>query len=68
RKGNIFCFHIEADAFLYKMVRTIVGTLLEVGMGNINYLEIKKILEAKNRKMAGKTVPAKGLFLMKVNY
>jgi len=68
RKRNIFCFHIEANAFLYKMVRTIVGTLLEVGKGNINYLEIKKILEAKNRKMAGKTVPAKGLFLMKVNY
>jgi len=68
RKGNIFCFHVEADAFLYKMVRTIVGTLLEVGKGNINYLEIKKILEAKNRKMAGKTVPAKGLFLMQVNY
>ena len=68
RKGDIFCFHLEADAFLYKMVRTIVGTLLEVGKGNISYLEIKKILEAKNRKMAGKTVPAKGLFLMKVNY
>lgn len=68
RKGNIFCFHIEADAFLYKMVRIIVGTLLEVGKGNINYLEVKKILEAKNRKMAGKTVPAKGLFLMKVKY
>jgi len=68
RKGNIFCFRIEADAFLYKMMRTIVGTLLEVGNEKINYLEIKKILEAKNRKMAGKTVPAKGLFLMKVNY
>jgi len=68
RKGNIFCFHIEADAFLYKMIRTIVGTLLEVGNEKINYLEIKKILEAKNRKMAGKTVPAKGLFLMKVKY
>jgi len=68
RKGNIFCFRIEADAFLYKMIRTIVGTLLEVGNEKINYLEIKKILEAKNRKMAGKTVPAKGLFLMKVNY
>ena len=68
KKGNIFCFHLEADAFLYKMVRTIVGTLLGVGKGNINYLEIKKILEAKNRKMAGKTVPAKGLFLMKVKY
>lgn len=68
KKGNIFCFRLEADAFLYKMVRTIVGTLLEVGKGKINYLEIKKVLEAKNRKMAGKTVPAKGLFLMKVNY
>ena len=68
RKGDIFCFHLEADAFLYKMARTIVGTLLEVGKGNISYLEIKKILEAKNRKMAGKTVPAKGLFLMKVKY
>lgn len=68
KKGNIICFHFEANAFLYKMVRTIVGTLLEVGCGKINYLEVKKILEARNRKIAGKTVPAKGLFLMKVNY
>ena len=68
KKGNIFCFRLEADAFLYKMVRTIVGTLLDVGDEKINYLEINKIIEAKNRKMAGKTVPAKGLFLMKVNY
>ncbi|TFB08009.1 tRNA pseudouridine(38-40) synthase TruA [Candidatus Atribacteria bacterium MT.SAG.1] len=68
REGNIFCFHLEADAFLYKMVRAIIGTLLEVGKGKINYLEMKKILEAKNRKMAGKTVPSKGLFLMQVKY
>jgi len=68
KEGNLFCFHLEADAFLYKMVRTIVGTLLEVGEEKINYLGVKKILEAKNRKIAGKTVPAKGLFLMKVNY
>lgn len=68
KRGNIFCFHLEADAFLYKMVRSVVGTLLEVGKGKIKYLEVKKILEAKNRKMAGKTVPAKGLFLMKVKY
>jgi len=68
KKGNIFCFHLEADAFLYKMVRTIVGTLLEVGKGKIDYLEMKKILEAKNRKIAGRTVPAKGLFLIKVKY
>jgi len=68
RKGNIFCFHLEADAFLYKMVRTIVGTLLEVGEGKIKYFDVKKILEARNRKIAGKVVPAKGLFLMKVKY
>ncbi len=68
REGNIFCFHFEADAFLYKMVRTIVGTILEVGKEKINYSEIKTILEAKDRKMAGKTVPAKGLFLMQVKY
>ena len=68
KKGNLFCFRLEADAFLYKMVRTIVGTLLDVGDEKINYLEINKIIEAKNRKMAGKTVPAKGLFLMKVKY
>jgi len=68
KKGGIICFNFEANAFLYKMVRTIVGTLLEVGCGKINYLEVKKILEAKDRKAAGKVVPAKGLFLMQVNY
>jgi len=68
KKRNILCFHFEANAFLYKMVRTIVGTLLDVGYGKINYLEVKKILEAKDRKTAGRVVPAKGLFLMKVNY
>ncbi len=68
KKGKLFCFQIEANAFLYKMARTIVGTLLEVGNEEMNYLEVKKILEAKNRKMAGRTVPAKGLFLMKVKY
>lgn len=67
-KGNIICFHFEANAFLYKMVRTMVGTLLDVGYGKIDYLDVKKILEAKDRKMAGRVVPAKGLFLMKVNY
>lgn len=67
-KGNIICFHFEANAFLYKMVRTMVGTLLDVGYGKIDYLDVKKILEAKDRKMGGRVVPAKGLFLMKVNY
>lgn len=68
KKGNIICFYFQANAFLYKMVRTIVGTLLEVGHSKIDYLEVKKILEARDRKMAGKVVPAKGLFLMQVKY
>ena len=68
KKGNIICFHFQANAFLYKMVRTIVGTLLEVGYGKIDYLGVKKILEARDRKMAGKVIPAKGLFLMQVKY
>ncbi len=68
KKGDIICFHFEANSFLYKMVRTMVGTLLEVGYNKIDYLEVKKILEAKDRKMAGKVVPARGLFLMQVKY
>jgi len=68
KKGNIICFHFEANGFLYKMVRTIVGTLLEIGCGKIDYLEIKQILEARDRKTSGKVVPAKGLFLMQVKY
>ncbi|MEA2021353.1 MAG: tRNA pseudouridine(38-40) synthase TruA, partial [Candidatus Caldatribacteriota bacterium] len=68
KNRKIICLQIEANAFLYKMVRGIVGTLLEVGQGKIDYSEIKRILEAKNRRESGKTVPAKGLFLMQVKY
>ena len=66
--GRIICFQMEANAFLYKMVRVIVGTLLEVGQGKIDYREIKGILETKNRREGNKIVPAKGLFLMQVKY
>lgn len=62
---NIF-FH--GNGFLYNMVRIIVGTLLEVGLGKIPPQDIKKIMEAKDRSLAGPTVPAQGLFLMEVKY
>jgi len=68
KNRKIICFQIEANAFLYKMVRGIVGILLEVGQGKIDHHEIKRILEAKNRRESGKIVPAKGLFLMQVKY
>jgi len=59
---------IEADGFLYNMVRNIVGTLIEVGRGKFPPGSLKKILFAKNRKLAGPTASAKGLFLMRVFY
>lgn len=63
----VLSFNIEADAFLYRMVRNIVGTLLEVGRGRIQPAEVKEILNrGKSRK--GQTVPAYGLYLVKVEY
>lgn len=61
-------FHISANRFLRSMVRSIVGTLLDIGEGKINPDEIKKILDKKDRTAAGRSVPAKGLYLCKVEY
>jgi tRNA pseudouridine38-40 synthase len=61
-------FKIEADGFLRFMVRNIVGTLLDVGLGKTTPEEFKKILESKDRSQAGATAPAHGLFLMEVKY
>lgn len=61
-------FTVEADGFLYNMVRTIVGTLIEVGRGKLTAKGVADILDAKNRELAGPTAPAKGLCLMEVNY
>lgn len=60
-------FTIEADRFIYKMVRTIVGTLIEIGRGKLE-LSIKDIIAAKNRLQAGETAPPFGLFLENVFY
>lgn len=59
---------ISANAFLYRMVRNIVGTLLNVGLGKIETKDVKYILEAKDRAMAGAPALACGLCLTKVNY
>lgn len=58
----------EGNGFLYKMVRNIVGTLLEVASGKRNPEDIPSLLEAKNRQAGGLAAPARGLFLVKVNY
>lgn len=61
-------FTIKADRFLRNMVRAIVGTLLEVGQGKISIDEFHEIIELKNRKFAGTSAPAQGLFLVDIEY
>lgn len=61
-------FYITADRFLRNMVRAIVGTLLEIGLGKMQVEEIHEILESKDRSRAGTSVPAHGLYLTKIEY
>ena len=61
-------FAVEGNGFLYNMVRALVGTLVEVGRGKITAEEFKKILESRDRTLAGRTAPARGLCLMCVRY
>lgn len=58
----------EGNGFLYNMVRILVGTLVEVGLGKRKPEEIEEILERRERRYAGETAPAQGLFLAKVFY
>lgn len=67
-KGERVYIELTGSGFLYNMVRIIAGTLLDVGMGKIEPEEIPAILESKDRKRAGKTLPAVGLYLVEVNY
>lgn len=59
---------ITGDGFLYNMVRIIVGTLVEVGLGKKTAKELPKIIESKDRQNAGHTAPAAGLYLVKIYY
>ena len=61
-------FEIEANGFLKQMVRSIVGTLVEVGRGKRKAGEIQKIIDSKDRREAGPTAPPQGLFLKEVKY
>ena len=67
-KDNNLIFHITANRFLRNMVRAIVGTLYNVGIGKISVDDMHTIIKSKDRNKAGFSVPAKGLFLTKVVY
>lgn len=68
REGHYVFIEVEADGFLYKMVRSIVGTLLNVGRGKTEPEEIPAIIESRDRCRAGATAPAHGLCLIEVKY
>ncbi|RME40092.1 MAG: tRNA pseudouridine(38-40) synthase TruA [Thermoflexia bacterium] len=61
-------FDIEADAFLYRMVRTLVGTMIRVGLGRLTVDDFREILLSRNPRLAGPAVPARGLCLVEVKY
>ena len=65
---DLLTFAIEADGFLYNMVRAIVGTLVDVGRGRITPEEFGAIVKSKDRRRAGRTAPPQGLWLMRVRY
>jgi len=68
RNGNLIVIVIEANAFLREMVRSIVGTLVDVGRGRTAFSEFKEIFQVLDRRRAGMTAPAHGLFLVEVKY
>ena len=61
-------FEIEANAFLWKMVRTITGTLISLDKAGADVSSFKKILDVHDRTKAGVTAPPQGLFLYKINF
>ncbi len=68
KEKDLVHIDIEADSFLYNMVRNISGTLLEIGRGKFSKGSMLRILKSRDRKLAGPALPAKGLCLMKVKY
>lgn len=68
KPDNRIWVELTGNGFLYNMVRIIVGTLVDVGIGKIEPEDIKKIIDSKDRKQAGKTLPPNGLYLVNVVY
>lgn len=67
-RTDMLVFKIKADRFLRNMVRAIVGTLLEMGLGRMEVEQMHQIIQSKDRTRAGASAPAHGLYLTKVEY
>ena len=68
RENNFILIDVNANSFLYNMVRNIVGTLVMIGSGEKEVLWIKELLASKDRTKAGKQFPPEGLFLIDIEY
>ncbi len=68
QNDNHIVFTVKADRFLRNMVRALVGTLIEVGLGKLDLAGFRQVIEKKNRGAAGISVPAHGLFLTDIEY
>ncbi len=68
REGQLVIFRVSGDGFLYNMVRIMVGTLLSINEGKLERGAISRIIASKDRRQAGRTAPACGLYLNKVYY
>ncbi len=68
KQNDSLVFHVTANRFLRGMVRALVGTLLDVGLGKLTVTDFVNIIESRDRKQAGRAVPAHGLYLTRVVY
>jgi tRNA pseudouridine38-40 synthase len=68
RQGNEFVYTVKGSGFLHHMVRNLVGTFILVGKGTLQVEDVTRILDARNRSLAGATAPASGLYLVNVDY
>lgn len=68
KQGHLILMRVEADGFLYHMIRNMVGTLLDVGRGKRAPGMITGVLEARDRRLAGMTAPSEGLIFLKASY
>jgi len=66
--NGMYCFYVSANRFLRGMVRALVGTLIEIGTGKLTIPQFNAIIKSGDRRAAGRSVPAHGLFLTKVTY
>ncbi len=68
RRGHTLLYRVEADGFLHHMVRNFVGTLIEVGLGKRRAADLPSLIQTRDRRLAGPTAPAEGLYLVRIWY